>query len=117
MANKQWCQGISGLCCEVNLTMRVDIATGIVGEFITKYLTADGRHNILIGEVYINGNIQLLGLTEVQGISFTYVSNAAIPEYRGWGAGGWTGTYITNYTSKTNSPSSTGNRGKIIHYV
>ena len=77
-------------------------------------MTADGRCNRIIGLNSVNGIIKLLGLPEFWGSSLPYVSNDFIPEYRGWGTGGCTGTYITNSTS-INSTGSTGNWGRTIN--
>ena len=94
--------------------MRVEIATGTVVEFITDYLTADGKRNSIIGQASVNGRGQFIDIPEVWGSSLTYVSNDVITEYRGWGAGGWTGTDITNSTAM-NRPSSTGKWGRTIN--
>ena len=78
MSHKLWCHGLAGLCREVHLTVQVEIATWTVREFITDYWTANIRCNRMIGEVFINGRVQLLFLPEVWGSSFPYIYNADI---------------------------------------
>ena len=103
MAHELWCHSLAGIYRKVHLTSQLEIANGTVGEFITNYLTSDRCRNGITGEVSINGSVQLLGLPDVWGGSFPYVSNADIPEYMWWVAGGWNGIYSTNSTN-INSP-------------
>ena len=55
------------ICREVYPTERVEIPDGTVGEFFTEYLSENGRRNQIIGELYINGSVQFIGLSKIWG--------------------------------------------------
>ena len=69
---------------------------------------------MIIGQASVNGIIQFTDIPKVWSSNFPCVSNAVIPEYSGWGAGGWTGTDSNNLTA-INIYSFTGNWGRTIN--
>ena len=67
---KLWCHGLDGLSHDVH--------NGDFGEFITEYLAADGRCNIIIGQYFVNANNQFTGMPEIWGSSLMYIFNASV---------------------------------------
>ena len=63
MHNESRYPGLNGIYRKVHPTVWVEIPTGTVVEFITKYLTGDGWRNNIIGEDSINGSVQFIGLS------------------------------------------------------
>ena len=78
MAYKLWCHGLNGLSHDVHPTVRLEIPNGNFGEFITEYLAADGRCNIIIGQYFVNANNQFTGMPEIWGSSLMYIFNASV---------------------------------------
>ena len=79
MGNKLWWHGIGGICREVHPTARIDIPDWSVGEFITEYLSKNGRCNRIIGEIPINGSVQFIGIPEIWGSGFPFIDNTRAP--------------------------------------
>ena len=106
MDQELWSHGLDGISRDVHPTAQVDIPTGTVREFITEYLTPDGRQNIIIGQSSVNGSVKVTGFTEIWGSSLPYISYAALlDETRGWV---WTtASYRTNPTPTERLGSST----------
>ena len=50
---------------EVQLTARVKIPSGTVGEFVPDYISENGRRNKVIGKISINGSVQFIGLSQI----------------------------------------------------
>ena len=50
MIHELWCHGIDGICRKFRLTAPIEILYGTVGEFVTEYLSENGRRNRIIGE-------------------------------------------------------------------
>ena len=84
--HKLWCWDIDGIFCEVHPTAHVDIPSIPVGEFFTYYLSESGRHNHIIGEMSINGSVQLIALSQIWGSGFLFIVNLqSHVEATGWG--------------------------------
>ena len=82
---KLWCWDIDRICREVHRTARVDILSRNVGWFVTDYLSENGRHGQTIGELFINGNVQFIGLSQIWGSGVLYIFNIrAHVETKGW---------------------------------
>ena len=62
MSHELWCQGIDGICCKVHSTLRIEIPDGTIGKLITEYFSENGRRIRIIGEIFINGRVQFIGL-------------------------------------------------------
>ena len=67
MANELWYHGSYGLSRDVHPTARVEIPTGADSEFITEYLTNDGRYIRIICQYSVNRSVQVTGIPEVWG--------------------------------------------------
>ena len=68
------------------MTAHVEIPDGIFEEFVTYYLSENGRRNHIIGEISINGSVQFIGLSQIWGSRFLYIFNLqAHVEATGWG--------------------------------
>ena len=65
MIQKSWCHRIGGICHEVHLTAHIEIPDGSFGEFVTKYLSVNGRLNQIIGELSINCIIKFIRISEI----------------------------------------------------
>ena len=104
MANELWYHGSYGLSRDVHPTARVEIPTGADSEFITEYLTNDGRYIRIICQYSVNRSVQVTGIPEVWGSasdSLPYITNATITaEKIGWG--------LTDTYSNSNSSTATG---------
>ena len=46
--------------CEVHLTAQVDVSAGVMGEFLSNYLTESGRMIPILGRISINGSVEWL---------------------------------------------------------
>ena len=91
MVHKFWCHRVDRLCREVFPTARIDIPAGTIIEFVTEYLSADGRCNRIIGELSINESLQSIRLSEIWGSGLPYIFNHRAPEAtRVWGSTGFT---------------------------
>ena len=78
MANELWYHGLYGLSSDSHPTAQVEITPANDGEFITDYLTTDGRRIRIIGQYSVNGSVQFTDFPEVWGIILLYMSNATI---------------------------------------
>ena len=107
MAHELWSHGLDRTSCGVHPTLRVDVPTGTVGEFVPEYLTPEKMINRIICQCSVNESVQLTGFPKIWGSSLTYIYNAALLDAtKGWG---WNGTDSTIYTVTINIPSYTGN--------
>ena len=61
--NKMWCLGSYGVTCTIQPKAQVEIAAGIVGQFTTNYLAENGRIIPIVGQISINGSVQLLDIS------------------------------------------------------
>ena len=50
---------------------RIEIPDVTIGEFITKYLSANGRRNRISEEISINSSVKLIIITVIWGIELT----------------------------------------------
>ena len=48
MIHELWCHGIDGLCRKVHPTLRIEIPSRNIGEFVTKYLSDNRQRNRII---------------------------------------------------------------------
>ena len=60
--HKVWNFGEDGVTCDIHLTARADVGTGLVGEFATNYLTPSWRRIPIFRLKYINGSVHWLAL-------------------------------------------------------
>ena len=56
-----WCFGYDGITCEVYPTARVDLGSGVVGQFLSDHLAENGRRILILGQIFINGSVKLVG--------------------------------------------------------
>ena len=83
--HKFWCCDICRIFREVHSIARMDIPDGTNGEFVTDYLSENGRHDQIIGELFTNGNVQFIGLSKIWGSGVLYIFNIrAHVETKGW---------------------------------
>ena len=59
-----WCLGFNGVTRKIHPTAQVEVSAGTVGQFTNNYLTENGRLIIFIGQLSINGSVQLLGIPD-----------------------------------------------------
>ena len=76
MVYEFWCRSIEGIFHEVHPTACIEIPARTIGAFITEYLSANGWHNRIIGEISINNSVQFFGLSEIWGSELLYVANS-----------------------------------------
>ena len=85
MIHELWCHRIDGIYPKVHPTARIDIPSGTIEEFITKYLSDNRCRNWIIGEISINGSIQFIRLPEIWVSGLPFIENPRAPEAtRGW---------------------------------
>ena len=58
----------------------IDTLAVTVGEFVTDYISENGRQNQIIGELPMNGSVQLIGLSEIWGSGFPFIPNPRAPD-------------------------------------
>ena len=79
------CWDIDGIFREVHPTVRVDIPSGTVGEFVTENLSENGWCNQIFGELSINGSVKCFRLYQICGRELSYIVNLwAHVEATGW---------------------------------
>ena len=80
-----WCHGIYGICCEMHHYSRIVTPDGTVGEFVTENISENGRRNKIIGELFINGSVQFIGISEIWGRGLSFIPNPRVTYcFRGW---------------------------------
>ena len=52
-----WCLGLDNITREVHPTAQLEVVTGTVGEFVTNYVSENGRRNQIIGKLSVNDSI------------------------------------------------------------
>ena len=67
--------------------MRVEILSGTVRKFVTKYSSKNGQCNQIIGEFSFNGSVQFIGPSEIWGSGLPFITNLQDHvEATGWGS-------------------------------
>ena len=90
-----WCLSSNGITREVHPTAQVDVGAGVVGQFLYDYLALNGHIIPIIGQISINGSVELLGIPNFfSGPMFTE-NLLASHDTTGWVYGG---THIYNWT-------------------
>ena len=69
------CWDIDEMFHEVHLIAHVEILAGTFREFLTYYLSENGRRHQIIGGLIINGSVQFIGLSQIRGSRFPYMAN------------------------------------------
>ena len=85
--HKMWCLGLDNFTCKIQLTVQVEVGAGTVGEFTTNHFAENGHIIRIIGQLYINGSVQFLGITNFfwnSGLLFI-LKNQAPTVPSGWG--------------------------------
>ena len=59
-----WGGGFGVITREVHLTAQVDFGAGVVGEFLSNYLTESGRRVPILGRISINESVEYLGVPD-----------------------------------------------------
>ena len=59
-----WSLGLDGIFRKVHPAARVEVVTGIVGEFTTDCLPENGRRILIIRQLSINDSVQFLGIPD-----------------------------------------------------
>ena len=57
-----WCLGSDDITREVHPTAQVDVGAGVVGQFLPNYLSENGRTIPILGQIFFNGSVALLGI-------------------------------------------------------
>ena len=76
-----WCHGIDRICHKVLPYQRIEIPDGTVGEFVTDYISKNGRRNQIIGELSINGSVKLIRISEIWIGKFPFIPDPRSPYY------------------------------------
>ena len=80
LINKIWCLGSDGVTREVHLTAQIYFNAETVGQFLTQYLTENGRIILVIGQIFINRGVKLLGIpADAWGCGFLFIENIECP--------------------------------------
>ena len=79
MIHELWCHGIDRLCREVHPAARIDIPAGTIRDYVTKYLSANGQRNKIIGELSMIGRVKFIALYEIWVSRLMYIANARAP--------------------------------------
>ena len=61
--NKVWSFGDNDVTHEFHLTAQIYVGAGVVGEFLSDYLTESGRRIPILGRISINGSVEWLAIT------------------------------------------------------
>ena len=59
-----WDFGEDGVTREIHPTAQVDVSAGVFGEFATNCLTESWRRIPIFGRIFINGNVEYLGIPD-----------------------------------------------------
>ena len=71
-----WCLCLDGIYWGFHPTARVEVLSGIAGEFVTKYLAENGRRILIIGQLSVNDSVQFLGLyDQAWGSGLPFIAN------------------------------------------
>ena len=74
--NKLWFLGFDRIFPEVHPTAHIEIPAGILGEFVTDYISENGRWIAIIVQLFVNDSVQFLVLSEqAWGSGFPYIAN------------------------------------------
>ena len=88
--HEAWTFGEDGVTCEVHTTVQVDIVAGLVGEFVTEYLTESWCRNPLFGRNYINGSVYWLAVPDLHRTNVTAWTANHLSPRPSWGDRGST---------------------------
>ena len=69
------------------MTAQIEVAAGTVGQFTINYITENGRRIPIIGQLYMKGSVQLLGIPDFfRSSGFLFIENLQAPTVPfGWG--------------------------------
>ena len=62
--NEMWCLGSDGVTREIHPKAQVEVDAGTVVQFKTNYLYGNGRIIPMVGQLSINGSVQLLDIPD-----------------------------------------------------
>ena len=85
-----WCLSSDRITREVHPTAQLDVSAGVIGQFLSDYLAENGRRIPILGQICINGSVELLGIPNFHRTSDPmYTENLLAPhDTTGWGDGG-----------------------------
>ena len=83
-----WCLVLDNSNHKVYPTAQVEVISGTVGEFVTDYLSENGRIIQIIGQLFINNRVQFWGVPNQSGGSrLPFICNLqALVDATGWGS-------------------------------
>ena len=58
----------------------IEIPAGTAGEFVTDYISENGRRNQIIGELPINGIVQFIRISEIWGSRLPFITDPRVPD-------------------------------------
>ena len=78
--------GSNGVIREVHLTAQIDVDADTVRQFLTPYFAENGRRIPIIGQISINGSVELLGSpADAWGFGLPFIENLQAPTVpSGW---------------------------------
>ena len=85
-----WAFGSDGITREVNPTAQVDAGAGVVGEFSSNYLTESGIRVPILGQIFINGSVEYLGIPDFQRTGGPFWDENLLDPCFSWGDSGTT---------------------------
>ena len=85
-----WASSSDGVMHEVLPTAQVYVRAGVVGDFSSDYLNEIGHRVPIIGQIYMNGNVEYLGITEFYGTGGPFWVDNILDPCSSWRDGGTT---------------------------
>ena len=71
--------GSDGITREVHHKVQVYVRDGVVGQFSSDHLTKDGRRTPNIGQIFINGTVEYLGIPDFYRTGEPFWANNILP--------------------------------------
>ena len=85
-----WAFGSNGVTREVHPTAQLDVGTGVVGYFVTNYLTESGRRIPILGRISMNGSVEWLGVPDFHRTNGPACTDNLLAHGYSWGDRGTT---------------------------
>ena len=82
--------------------MKVDVGTGVVGQFSSDNLTENGRRIPILSQISINGSVEYLGIPDFHRAGGTFWADNLLSPHSSWVSGG--NTTNQNWVIHTGGP-------------
>ena len=85
-----WDLGSNGITREVHPTVQVNVGAGLIGQFSSNYLIENGSRIPIIVQIYINGSVDYLSITDFHRTGGPFWDNYLLDTCYSWEDGGTT---------------------------